>query len=173
MIYLFDSIVIKKCSNNSYLITKYKKKYFFKFMLEDVFRFVEHQQKATWGLGYKLPLTRNRVDVVSNEVEAIADARVKFDSFHWYSRHYTPSISHQGMLCKQILSKIPTQLRCTEWSVLMKEKDNQNLWSFKLGSHLNMNVPIWINVGFQQRNRQDSQNLNDHTFGRLPVTSAQ
>ena len=36
-----------------------------------------------------------------------------------------------------------------------------------------MNVPIWINIGFQQRDRQGSQNLNNHTFCRLPVTSAQ
>ena len=36
-----------------------------------------------------------------------------------------------------------------------------------------MNVPIWINIGFQQRDRQDSQNLNKDGFRRLPVTSAQ
>ena len=36
-----------------------------------------------------------------------------------------------------------------------------------------MNVPIWIIIGFQQRDRQDSQNLNNDTFCRLPVVSAQ
>ena len=36
-----------------------------------------------------------------------------------------------------------------------------------------MNVPIWINIGFQQQDRQDSQNLNNDTFCRLPVVSAQ
>ena len=36
-----------------------------------------------------------------------------------------------------------------------------------------MNVPIWINIGFQQRDRQDSQNLNNDTFFRLPATSVQ
>ena len=36
-----------------------------------------------------------------------------------------------------------------------------------------MNVPIWIIIGFQQRDRQDSQNLNNDTFCRLPATSAQ
>ena len=55
----------------------------------------------------------------------------------------------------------------------MKEVNNQNLWDFELGSQENMNVLIWIIVGFQQRSRQDSQNLNNDTFCRLPVTSAQ
>ena len=36
-----------------------------------------------------------------------------------------------------------------------------------------MNVPIWIIIRFQQRNRQNSQNLNNDTFCRLPVVSAQ
>ena len=36
-----------------------------------------------------------------------------------------------------------------------------------------MNVPIWIIIGFQQRDRHDSQNLNKDIFCRLPVVSAQ
>ena len=55
----------------------------------------------------------------------------------------------------------------------MKEVNNQNLWKFELGSQESMNVPIWIIIGFQQQDRQDSQNLNNDTFCRLPVVSAQ
>ena len=36
-----------------------------------------------------------------------------------------------------------------------------------------MKVPIWIIIGFQQRNRQDSQDLNNDTLCRLLVTSAE
>ena len=36
-----------------------------------------------------------------------------------------------------------------------------------------MNVPIWIVIRFQQRDRQDSQNLNNDSFLRSPVFSAQ
>ena len=36
-----------------------------------------------------------------------------------------------------------------------------------------MNVPIWINIGLQQQDRQNSQNLDKDTFCRLPVVSAQ
>ena len=55
----------------------------------------------------------------------------------------------------------------------MKEGNNQNLWNFELGSQESMNVPMWIIVGFQKRSRQDSQNLNNCSFCRLPVASAQ
>ena len=37
----------------------------------------------------------------------------------------------------------------------------------------NMNVLIWVVVGFEQRDGQDPQSLNKDTFCRLPVTSAQ
>ena len=41
-----------------------------------------------------------------------------------------------------------------------------------MSSQENMNVPIWIIIGFQQQDKQDSQNLNNDTFCRLPVVSA-
>ena len=50
----------------------------------------------------------------------------------------------------------------------MKEVSDQNLWNFELGSQESVNVPIWILIGFQQRDRQDSQNLKNDNFRRLP-----
>ena len=55
----------------------------------------------------------------------------------------------------------------------MKEVNDQKLWNFELGSQQSINVPIWIILGFQQRDREDSQNLNNDTLCRLPVVSAQ
>ena len=55
----------------------------------------------------------------------------------------------------------------------MKEVNIQNLWNFELGSHEIMNVRIWIIKGFQEQNRQDSQNLNNDTFCRLLVVIGQ
>ena len=150
-----------------------KGKYHVKIMLKDVFGFAEHQEKATYGLGYKLTLTRNKDDAVIDKANATADSRIKIDHIHWYVPHYTPSIQQQSILSKQILSRTPTELRYNERPVFLKEVKNQNLWNFELGSHENMNVPIWIIIGFQQRDRQDSQNLNNDTFCRLPVVSAQ
>ena len=34
------------------------------------------------------------------------------------------------------------------------------------------NIPIWVIVGFQQKDRQDSQNLNNDLFYRPLVTNA-
>ena len=150
-----------------------KGKYHLRIMLKDVFGFAERHEKATYGLGYKLTLTGNKDEAVIDKVAGIAEARIKIDHIHWYVPHYIPSMAQQGILSDQILNNKPTHLRYIERSVFMKEVNNQNIWNFDLGSQENMNVPIWIIIGFQQQDRQDSQNLNNDTFCRLPVVSAQ
>ena len=55
----------------------------------------------------------------------------------------------------------------------MKEVNTQKLWTFKLGTQEGINVLICIIVGFQQKERKDSQNLNNDTFYTHPVTNAQ
>ena len=138
-------------------------------MPKDIFSFAEHQKKATYSLNYKLTLTRDKVDVVLNDDEAIADARIKIENFHWYVPDLIPSLLQQGILFKLIFSK----LWFFERSVFMKKVNNQNPWTFEIGSQENLNVPKWIITGFQQRDRQDSQNLKKDTFYRLTVTSVQ
>ena len=142
-------------------------------MLKDVFEFAENQEKSTYGLIYKLTLTVSRNEAVTDEVAGITDARIKIDHIHWYVPHYIPSLSQQAIMSKQTLNKTPTELRYVERSVFMKEVNNQNIWTFELGSQENMNVPIWIIICFQKQDRQDSQNLINDTFCRLPVVSAQ
>ena len=150
-----------------------KGKYHVRIMLKDVFGFAECQEKATYGLGYiKLTLTRNKDEGVIDKVASIAEARIKIDHIHWYVPHYIPSMQQQAIMSKQILNKTPTELRYVERSVFMKEVNNQNVWNFELGSQKNMNVSVLIIIGFQQQDRQDSQNLNNDTFYRLPVASA-
>ena len=119
-----------------------KGKYHLRIMLKDVFGFAEHQEKATFGLGYKLKLTRSKSETVIEKAAGIADARFRTDHIHWYAPHYTRSIQQQGILSKQTLSRSPTQLRYVERSVFLKEVNNQNLWNFELGSQESMNVPI-------------------------------
>ena len=150
-----------------------KDKYHLRFMLKDIFGFAEYQEKATYGLGYKLTLTRNKDEAVIDKVAGFAEARIKIDRIHWYVPHYIPSMQQEAILSNQILNKTPTELRYVERSVFMKEVNNQNFWNFELGSKENMNVPIWIIIGFQQQDRQDSQILNNDAFCRLPVVSAQ
>ena len=150
-----------------------KGKYHVKFMLKDILGFAEHQDKASYSLGYKLTLTRYKDDAVIDKTADISDARFKIDHIHWYLLHYTPSIQQQGILFKQILSKTPTELRYIELSVFLKEVNNRNLWKFELSSQENMSVSIWNILDFQQRAFQNSQSFNIDTFCRLPVTSAQ
>ena len=103
-----------------------KGKYHLRFMLKDVFGFAEHQEKATFGLGFKLILTRNKDEAVKDKANGIADARNKIDQIHWYVPHYIPSMQQQAIMSKQILNKTPTELRYVERSVFMKEASNQN-----------------------------------------------
>ena len=100
-------------------------------------------------------------------------AKIKFNSIDWYFPKYTPSLSQEKILRSQIVNEKPTGLRYVERSVFMKEVNTQNSWTFELGTQEGINVPTWINVGFKRSDRQHDQNLNNDTFYRLPVTSAQ
>ena len=150
-----------------------KGNYHLRITLNDVFGFAEHQKNATYGLGYKLTLKRKKDEAVIDKAGGIVDARIKKDHIHWYVPHYTPSIQQENIISRQVLSATPPELRYNERSVFMKEVNNQNLWKFELGSQESMNVPVWIIRGFQQRDSENSQNLNIDTFCRLPVVSAQ
>ena len=88
-----------------------KGNYLLRVMLKDVFGFAEHQEKATYGLGYKLTLTRTKDDAVLDKVEGLPAARIKIDHLHWYIPQYTPSLQQQTILSKIILSKTPTELK--------------------------------------------------------------
>ena len=150
-----------------------KGKYHVRIYLKDVFGFAEYQEKGTYGLGYKLTLTRNTDNAVLNKANAINNGRIKINALEWYVPHYTPSIQQQSILSKQILNKTPTQIQYPERSVFMKEVNTQNFWTFELGTQEGINIPTWIFVAFQQNDRQHDQNLNNDTFVRLPVISAQ
>ena len=94
-----------------------KGKLHLRIMLRDIFGFAEHQEKATYGLGYKLTLTRNKDDAVIDKAAGIADARIKIDHIQWYVPYYTPSIQQQGILSQQISSKTTTELKYVERSI--------------------------------------------------------
>ena len=108
-----------------------------------------------------------------NKGNAINKARIKTNSIDWYVPHYTSSLTQEKVLMCQIVVKKPTEFRYVERSVSMKEVNTQNLCSFELGSQERVNVTVRIIVGFQQSDRQHDQNLNNDTFNRPPVISAQ
>ena len=133
----------------------------------------EHQKVGTYGLSYRLTLTRNTDNAVLNKGNATNNAEIKNNALNWYVPHYTPSLEEYSKLMNQIKNKTPTNLHYPERSVFMKEVDTQNFWTFELGVQEAINVPIWIYVFFQQSDGQHDQNLNNDTFYRMPVTSAQ
>ena len=141
--------------------------------LKDILGYAENQEKATYGLGYRLILTRNTDNAVLNKDNAVANGRVKISSFDWYVPHYSVNLEEYTKLMTQIKKNTPTLLHYIERSVFMKELNTQNLWTFELGTQEGVNVPIWIFVAFQQSDRQNDQNMNNDTFYRPPVTSAQ
>ena len=150
-----------------------KGKYHIRIYLKDIFGYAEHQEKATYGLGYKLTLTRNTDNAVLNKDNAVVNGRVKINSLDWYVPHYRRNLEEYNKLMTQIKKNTPTQLNYIERSVFMKEVNTQSLWSFELGSQEGINTPIWVFIAFQQNDRQNDQNLNNDTFYRPLVTSAQ
>ena len=141
-----------------------KGKFHVRIMLIDIFGFAKHQEKGTFGLSYRLTLTRITDNTVLNEDNAINNAKIKINAIEWYVPHYTPSISNQAIFSKQVISKSPRELQYVERSVFMKEVDTQKFWTFELGTQEGINIPIRNIVSFQPRDRQDSQNLNNDTF---------
>ena len=148
-----------------------KGKYHIRIYRKDIFGLAEHQEKGTYGLGYKLTLTRNTDNAVLNKDNAVVNGRVKINSLDWYVPHYSPNLEEYNKLMNQIKKNTPTLLHYPERSVFMKEVNTQNLWTFELGTQEGINVPIF--VAFQQNDRGNDQNLNNDTFYRPLVTSGQ
>ena len=92
-----------------------------------------------------------------NKDNATNIGKIKIKAIEWYVPHYTAKNSNQAILSKQIQSKVPTELQNAERSVFKIEVNTQNLRAFEIGTQEGINVLIGIIVGFQQRNRQDSQ----------------
>ena len=118
-------------------------------------------------------MNRNTDNAVLNKINTTNNAKIKINSLERYVPHYSPSLEEYNKLQIQFKQKTPTNLHYPERSVFMKEVNTQNFWTFELGVQEFINVPIWIFVAFQPMDRQNDQNLNNDTFYRMPITSAQ
>ena len=58
-----------------------KSKYHLKMMLKDVFGLAEHQDKATYGLGYKLTIKRNKAETVIDKAGVLLVKDIKLVTF--------------------------------------------------------------------------------------------
>ena len=102
--------------------------------LKDVFGFAEHQEMGTFGLGYKITLTKNTNNAVLNKDIATNNAKIKFNGLEWYLPHYVPSLEQYNNLVNRIAKRTPTDLHYPEKSIFMKEVMTQNFWTFELGT---------------------------------------
>ena len=91
-----------------------KSVYHTRFYLKDIFGFAEHQEKATYGLGYELTLTRNSDNAVLNKDNSTNIGKIKINAIERYVPHYSPSTPQQAILSQQISSKLPTELQYVE-----------------------------------------------------------
>ena len=64
-----------------------------------------------------MTLTRNNDNSVLNKYNATNTAKIKNCAIEWFVPHFTPSISKQKVLSKQILLKVTTELQYVERSV--------------------------------------------------------
>ena len=55
----------------------------------ETFLYLHNIKKATFGLGYKLTLTRNIDGAVLSKDNAINKAKIKIDSIEWFVPYYT------------------------------------------------------------------------------------
>ena len=79
-----------------------------------------------------------------NKDNSTKSGKNKINSIDRYVPQYTPSISKQTVLSKQILSKVSLEIQQVKRSVFMKRVTTKNLWNFGLGTQEGINVPIWI-----------------------------
>ena len=115
------TITENSINNNKAIEKSIKGKYHIRNYLKDFFGFAEHQENGTYGLGYKLTLTKNTDNAVLNNDNAVANGRVKINSLDWYVPHYSANLEEYNKLMNQIKKNSPTLLHYPEISVFMKE----------------------------------------------------
>ena len=151
-----------------------------KIYLKDFFGFSEHHDNCTYGLVYKLTLQKHSENhVLSHSAQAndaanlVLAGRVFVDDIVCYVPHYTPSISNQKLMLSKIASKTRTELAYTKRSSYKKDVTTENNWTFELGVGDGIDVPIYVIVGFIQRDHFNQQHQNIDTLYRPSVVIAQ
>ena len=144
--------------------------FFVRIKLKDLFGFAD-QAKISYGLGYTLTLKRNTNNDVVFRTNGVNAAKVVVKDISWYIPHYVPGLENQQFVMDQFLNEDPTELFYTERTVFRKDVNNKNNWTFELGNR-GESTPTFVIVGFQARNKIDSQKHDNATFDRLSVSNA-
>ena len=131
-------------------------------------------------MGYKLTLQRiNDNHVLShppqgNDAANLALAgRVIIEDLSWYVPHYSPSISNQKIMWEHVTSKAPTDLTYNKRSSNMKVVTTENNCVFRLGVGDGIDIPIYVIVGFMQKDQFNQQHQKNETFCGPNIVNAQ
>ena len=143
---------------------------FVRIKLKDLFGFAD-QEKITNGLGYTLTLKRNNNNDPIIRDNGVDGAKIVIKDIGWCIQHYVPSLENQQLVMDQILDKDPTELFYTERVVFRKDVNTNNNWTFELGNS-GESTSTFVIVGFQARNKIDSQTHDNATFDKLPISKA-
>ena len=148
--------------------------FFVRIKLKDLFGFAD-QEKITYGLGYTLTLKRNTNNDAILRSVGVDAAKVVIKDIGWYIPHYVPSLENQQLVMNQILNKDPTELFYTERIIFRKDVNSNSNWTFELGNaggNSGESCPTFVIVGFEARNKIDSQVHDNAVFDRLPISNA-
>ena len=148
--------------------------FFVTIKLKELFGFAD-QEKITYGLGYTLTLERNNNNYAILRGNGVDAAKIDIKDISWYIPHYVLSLENQQLVMDQLLNKDPTELFYTERTVFRKDATTNNSWTFELGNsggEAAQSTPTFVIVGFQARNKIDSQTHDNAVFDRLPISNA-
>ena len=122
-------------------------------------------------MGYSLTLKRNNNNDPIIRDNGVSAAKINIKDIFWYIPHYPPSMENQQLVMDQILDKDPTEIFYTERTVFRKDVNTNKSWTFELGNS-GESTPTYVVVGFQARNKIDSETHDNAIFDRLPVSNA-
>ena len=122
-----------------------------------------------YGLGYKLTLQRKKDNHILSHSTGANDAanlalagRVFIDDIVFYVPLYTPNLSNRKIMLGHIVSETATESSYINGSSYMKDVTTENSWTFELSVGDGIDIPIYVIVGFMQRdhfNRKHQKNV--------------
>ena len=144
--------------------------FFLKIKLTDLFGFAD-PEKVTFGLGYILFLKRNNNIDPDFRTAGVDAAKIVIKDIGWYIPLCTPILENQQGMMDQLLKQDPNELFYMERIVFRKDVNTNNNWTFDLGNS-GESTPSFVIVGFQARNKIDSQTHHNAIFDRLRISNA-
>ena len=123
-------------------------------------------------MGYTLTLKRNlNNDPIIRTAGVDAAAKIVITNIGWFIPHFTHSLENQQIMMDPLLNKDPTELYYMKRIVFRKDLNTKNKWIIDLGNS-GESTPTFVKVGFQDRNKNDSQTHDNAIRDQLPISNA-